>query len=166
MTTAAPRRAPCGGEGLEPRLRVSIAMAAYEGERFIAEQLESLASQTRLPDELVVSDDCSTDGTLGIVERFSKRARFSVRVVTGTRNVGLTQNFERSIAACTGDVIFPCDQDDVWMPQKVSKMTDALARYPSAGVVVSNSQVVGEDLRPTGRELYTHGFPRYRAALP
>ena len=135
-------------------------MTAYNGERFIMDQLESLAWQTRLPDELVVSDDGSTDQTLEWVQRFAANAPFPVRILTCDCNIGVSRNFERAIGACAGNVVFPCDHDDVWLPDKILKMAGVFDRYPSAGIVVSNSEVVGEDLRPVGRRLYRHGFPR------
>ena len=145
---------------MNPPLRISVAMTAYNGERFIRAQLESLAWQTRLPNELVVSDDGSTDRTLEVVRHFAVGAPFSVRILTGSGNVGVSKNFERSIAACTGDIIFPCDHDDVWLPNKILETAGVFDRYPSAGIVMSNSEVVSEDLQPLGRKLYRHGFPR------
>src|ERR1700751_1590888 len=95
-------------------MRVSIALAVYNGERFIAEQLESLANQTRLPDELIVSDDASTDQTVELIREFAARASFPVRLLLNDENVGCTRNFDRALRECNGDIIFLCDHDDVW----------------------------------------------------
>lgn len=141
-------------------LCISVAIAAYNGERFLVEQLESLVSQTRPPDEVVVSDDRSTDGTVDIVRRFAARAPFSVHVLLNKRNLGVNGNFDRAVAACTGDIIFLCDQDDVWLPHKIATMSALLARYGKVGLVISNSEIVDEALRPTGRRLYTLKYPR------
>lgn len=141
-------------------LKVSVALATYNGERFIGEQLESLAGQTRRPDELVVSDDGSADRTVGHVRNFAERAPFPVRILDVDRNRGALGNFDRVIAACRGDIVFPCDQDDVWLPGKIAEMNEALARYPNAGVVISNSELVDADLHPMGRQLYTRRLPR------
>jgi glycosyltransferase involved in cell wall biosynthesis len=145
---------------MNPPLKISVAMATYNGERFIAEQLSSLAAQTQLPDELVVSDDCSQDRTLERVREFAARAPFPVRILRNDRSRGVLGNFDHVIAASTGDIIFPCDQDDLWLPQKLAEMTSAMARYPSAGMVISNSELVDGQLRPTGRNLYTRKLHR------
>ena len=92
---------------------LSIAMATYNGERYIAEQLSSIAHQTRLPDELVLSDDASTDGTLDIVKDFMKCAPFPIRLLVNRNRLSSSRNFEVAMRACNGDIIFLCDQDDV-----------------------------------------------------
>ncbi len=137
---------------------ISVAMATYNGERFLVEQLESLARQTRLPDELVVSDDGSTDGTGELVRSFAAKAPFTVRFLMNERNLGVNANFDRAIAACGGKIILPCDQDDVWLPQKIEKLADVLGRYPSAAMVISNSEIVDRALQPIGRALYSIKF--------
>jgi len=87
-------------------MKVSIALCTYNGEKFLAEQLKSIAGQTRLPDELVICDDCSQDATVDIVRGFAKVAPFSVRLLTNKTNAGSTKNFERAISLCEGDIIF------------------------------------------------------------
>src|SRR5579862_5382051 len=99
-------------------MRVSIALCTFNGEQFLGEQLASLARQTRLPDELIVCDDGSQDGMLPLVERFARRVQFPVQLSINSRRLGVTANFARAISECTGDLICPCDQDDVWEPEK------------------------------------------------
>ena len=101
-------------------LSLSIALASYNGERYIAEQLDSIARQTRLPDELIISDDASGDATPAIALDFARQAPFPVKVLQNSERAGSTRNFEIAIRACTGDIIFLCDQDDVWYPNKIS----------------------------------------------
>jgi len=151
---------------MNQRLRVSVAMATYNGERFVTEQLESLVAQTQRPDELVVSDDCSQDGTLARVRAFAMRAPFPVRVLCADRSRGVLGNFDRVIAACRGDVVFPCDQDDLWLPEKIAEMAGAMERHPTAGIVFSNSELVDEQLCPTGRKLYTRKLRRSEHLYP
>lgn len=138
---------------------ISVALATYNGERFLAEQLESLVRQTRKPDELVVSDDCSTDKTCELVQSFAAEAPFPVRLLANSCNLGVNGNFDRAIAACGGEIILPCDQDDVWVPQKIQKMADVLGRNATAVMAISNSEVVDGGLRPIGRNLYALKFP-------
>lgn len=76
-------------------MRLSVALCTYNGERFLREQLDSIATQTRPPVELVVSDDRSTDGTRQLVESFATAAPFPVRLRFNDVNVGSTRNFDR-----------------------------------------------------------------------
>ena len=128
--------------------RISIAMAVYNGERFVREQLESFARQTRLPDELVVSDDASTDGSVEIVREFAANAPFAVQLLANELNVGCSKNFERAIEACSGDLIFISDWDDVWHPQKLAKIEAVFRKSPGVGVAISDWRTVDENLRP------------------
>ena len=129
-------------------------MAVYNGERFIQEQLNSLLRQTRLPDELVVSDNSSTDGTLEIVYKFAVRAPFSVRIFVNERNLGVSKNFERAIRECTGDIIFLSDSDDVWYADKIKRMESEFTEAPGAGLVICDAELVARDLAPLGRCLW------------
>jgi glycosyltransferase involved in cell wall biosynthesis len=108
-------------------MRLSVVMATFEGETYLPEMLDSLAAQTRRPDELVVRDDGSSDATVAIVEDFAGRAPFPVRVLTGER-LGYAQNFVTASRECTGDLIFFADQDDSWRPAKLE--TVARAAHP------------------------------------
>jgi glycosyltransferase involved in cell wall biosynthesis len=128
------------------RRKVSVAMATYNGERHIRAQLDSLAAQTRPPDELVVCDDGSTDSTLAIVETFAAEGHFRVRVERNPSNLGPTRNFEKAISLAIGDLIFLCDQDDVWFPEKIAIV---VAAFDSAHDV----QVFTNDVIPTSVDL-------------
>ncbi len=110
------------------RVPVSVAMATYNGERFLPEMLESIAAQTRPPDELVVRDDGSADGTVGILEAFARRASFRVHVIAGDERLGYAQNFVAASSECSGDLVFFADQDDSWRPAKL----EAVARRVDA----------------------------------
>jgi len=156
-------RVAVGGErafASSARLSLSVAMATYNGERYLAEQLESLLRQTRQPDELIVSDDGSTDRTCELIRSFAAKAPFPVRLLANSRNLGVNGNFDRAIAACRGGIVFPCDHDDVWLPQKIERMADILERHETAVMLISNSEIVDQDLRSTGRSLYTVRFPQ------
>jgi hypothetical protein len=132
----------------------SVAMCTYGGARFIGAQLESIAAQTRPPDELVVCDDRSPDETTRIVEGFAARASFPVRLYVNERNLGSTKNFERAISLCEGDLIALCDQDDVWLPSKLARLEEEFRRRPRAALVFSDAEVADEAGRPTGRRLW------------
>jgi glycosyltransferase involved in cell wall biosynthesis len=101
---------------------VSVAIATWNGERFLREQLDTIYAQTWRPLEVVVSDDASTDGTVDILERYS-RSR-GLRYTVNSERVGLVKNFERAIAMTSGDFIALCDQDDLWKPPKIARLVD------------------------------------------
>lgn len=139
----------------------SVAMCTYDGARFVAEQLTSLAAQTRPPFELVVCDDRSTDGTPAIVAEFAASAPFPVRLHVNERNLGSTKNFERALGLCAGELIALCDQDDVWRPEKLERLGEEFARAPEVGLVFSDAELIDEDSRPTGERLWDRlGFRR------
>ena len=122
---------------------VSVALCTYNGERWIEPLLESLARQTRLPDELVVSDDGSRDTTLALVADFARTAPFPVYVAVNPERQGSTFNFATAFDRCTGALIAPADQDDVWAPTKLERLayvmdTDRLAMAFSDGTVIDD----------------------------
>jgi glycosyltransferase involved in cell wall biosynthesis len=132
----------------------SVAMCTYRGARFVGAQLESIAAQTRPPDEVVVCDDRSPDETARVVEGFAARAPFPVRLHVNARNLGSTKNFERAISLCAGELIALCDQDDVWLPGKLARLEEEFRRRPRAALVFSDAEVADEEARPTGRRLW------------
>jgi glycosyltransferase involved in cell wall biosynthesis len=119
---------------LTGRPLLSVAMATYNGERFLPEMLESLAAQTRLPDELVVRDDASTDGTVGILHAFARRVPFRVEVISGGPRLGYAQNFIAASRACRGSLVFFADQDDSWRPPKLATVAERVRRRRSEAV--------------------------------
>lgn len=145
--------------------RVSVAMCTFNGERFLRQQLESIAGQERLPDELVVCDDGSRDTSLEILREFASHARFPVRIVRNEKNLGSTKNFEKVISLCDGDLIALCDQDDVWGPQKLLRLAQVLNADELAGGVFSDATLIDADEKPIGKrlwEIHRFGFARVR----
>lgn len=134
--------------------RLSIALSTYNGEAFLWDQLRSYVAQTRRPDELVVRDDGSTDGTVDVLRAFAAVAPFPVRVVTGGENVGYVRSFEAAIRACTGDLVALSDQDDVWLPHKLSHLVAALEDDAGALLAFSDAVLVDADLRPLGATMW------------
>lgn len=131
-------------------MTLSIALASYNGARYLRAQLDSLAAQTRRPDELVLSDDGSQDETLALVADFARTAPFPVLVLRNPARLGYAANFLAAARACHGDLIAFCDQDDVWAPQKLERCEAAL-RDPGVGLVIHGSLVIDAEGRPTGR---------------
>jgi glycosyltransferase involved in cell wall biosynthesis len=126
-------------------MKISIAMAAYKGERFIREQLDSIARQTLPPFELVITDDSPDSGTHDIVVEFSRRVSFPVRIVRNEQRLGFHENFFKAISLCRGDFIAFCDQDDVWTDDKLERVAKEFVD-PEVMLVVHAVKVVDADL--------------------
>lgn len=131
-------------------MRISVALCTYNGERYLAAQLESILDQTRKADEIVVADDVSSDGTLSIVERYAQQQGSAIRLVRNAENLLSTANFAQAIGLCTGDVIVLCDQDDVWHQDKLAAIEQEFTAHPQAGMVLSDARIVDENLQPLG----------------
>src|SRR5688500_7950774 len=105
-------------------VRVSVCMATFNGARFIEAQVESILRELRPGDELVVSDDRSTDATMEKIRNFADpRVRMLV-----SPEAGLVRNFENALRHARGHYVFLCDQDDVWLPGKLDTMCETLTR--------------------------------------
>lgn len=127
-------------------MSISIAMATYNGARFLRQQLESLAAQTVLPCELVVCDDGSTDATLKILEDFGRTAPFPIHAHRNDLRLGYADNFLKAACLCTGDYIAFCDQDDVWLARKLELVANSL-QQTSAVMAVHSWEATDSDLR-------------------
>lgn len=135
------------------RGRVAVALCTYNGALYLQEQLNSILEQERLPDEVVICDDNSTDGTPGILRSFAAAAPFPVRIYSNSQRLGSTQNFGRAVENCVGDFIALADQDDVWHPAKLRLSEEVLSDSPAVGAVFSDAEVVDENLQARGYTL-------------
>jgi len=124
--------------------RYSVALCTYNGERFLEPQLAGIRAQTRLPDELVVCDDASTDRTVEILERFRSDAPFPVHIFIQPANVGSVRNFEKAIRSCAGDLIALSDQDDIWMPRRLAASEGYLKQDARAAFVFTDGQLIDQ----------------------
>lgn len=135
-------------------MRFSVALCTCNGGAYLRDQLDSLAAQTRLPDELVVCDDASTDATASIVQDFATRVPFPVRFVVNDVRLGVTRNFDRAFGLCQGDLIAPADQDDVWDQDKLRLIEEQFAADAQVGLVFADLEVVDERLQPLGHRAW------------
>jgi glycosyltransferase involved in cell wall biosynthesis len=103
-------------------------MATYNGANFLEQQLESLSKQTRLPAELIICDDTSGDATVDIIKRFSETAPFPVKLVVNEQRLGWRGNFLKAASLCTSEYIAYCDQDDIWLPEKLATVQSHLEK--------------------------------------
>ena len=126
-------------------MKISIALATYNGTRYLREQLDSFVAQSRPPDELVITDDNSTDDTISIIKSFASQAPFEIRYSVNEKNIGYTANFERAIQQCTGDLIFLSDQDDIWLPEKIARIEAEFEQNPAALLIMCDALLVYAD---------------------
>ena len=132
-------------------MRISVAMATHNGERYLRGQLESIERQSRRPDEVVISDDCSSDSTLAVAEAFARRAPFDVTVIRNDETVGYGENFFRATEQCSGHLIAFSDQDDVWHVDKLLRCEVPFLADPGMALAGHSTPIVDQNLRPTGK---------------
>jgi len=140
-------------------VRLSVALATHDGRTWLPELLDSLAAQVRLPDELVVCDDASTDGTRSVLDDFAATAPFEVRRVDHDARQGPVRAFETALGAVNGELVALCDQDDRWDPHKLEVLEASLG----AGTTLAfcDARMVDGTGTDTGRRLWAElGFSR------
>src|SRR5256885_16928924 len=120
-------------------------MCTFNGARFLGAQLASIATQERPPDELVVCDDGSSDGSVELVRAFALRASFSTRLVTNDIKLGSTKNFEKAISLCQGAIIALADQDDVWYPNKLGRIEKAFLQSSQIVLAFSDADLIDDN---------------------
>lgn len=132
-------------------IRASIAMVTYNGEKYVREQIESIQESMGEQDELIISDDGSTDKTIEILKEYEEKDS-RIRVIRGPGQ-GVKQNVNCVLEACCGKYIFLADQDDIWEPEKIEKIIRTFVEK-GCGVVVHDAVVVKED----GQEVFRDSF--------
>lgn len=120
---------------------ISVCMATYNGEKYITEQLASIIAQLSVDDEIVIVDDCSTDRTVEIIMSFGDER---IKIHINSINMGVVKAFECAIVKSTGDYIFLCDQDDIWLPTKVQTTLNGFRHY-NADLIVSDAYILEYD---------------------
>lgn len=144
-------------------MSVSIALCTWNGASFLREQLESILGQTRIPDEIVLRDDGSDDGTVDLARSLLSEAPCRVDIEVQPRNLGSTRNFESALKACTGDVVFFCDQDDRWDSDKIATMVDRLEAAPFPAWVFCDARIADQELTESGERFWRReGFDSRR----
>lgn len=121
-------------------LKISIAMATYNGEKFLKKQLDSIYGQTVKNIEVIVSDDCSTDSTVAILKEYSHK--FGLKYFVNDANIGFVRNFEKAISYCQGDLIALADQDDVWLPEKLETLINEIG---GKSLICSDAELIDEE---------------------
>ena len=121
------------------RHKISVAMATYNGEKFIIEQLDSIMNQTFAVDEVIIHDDISIDKTVETIRNYIKRNNYEnvIKLTVNKNNLGYASNFVSALTQTTGDYVFFCDQDDIWIEDRVEKMIGVLQDHPEIGLMGS-----------------------------
>lgn len=134
--------------------RISVAICTFNGANFIEPQLESILSQSRPPDEVIICDDASTDNTINIVQRITSQCPITLRIIQNEKRLGIIKNFEKAIRCTTGDIIFLCDQDDVWFKEKIDTLSAPFVENDKIGLVYGNAILTDATLRQTNYTLF------------
>lgn len=138
---------------------ISVCIATHNGEKYIKEQLDSILCQLFPDDEVLISDDGSTDSTLEIIKGYNDpriKVFTKVHTLKGMKShYYVTMNFENALKQAKGDYIFLSDHDDVWYPNKVEKCIELLQEYD---MVLHNLECVDGDLNPLNRNIYKNSF--------
>jgi glycosyltransferase involved in cell wall biosynthesis len=130
------------------RLGVSVALGTYNGAAFLEEQLASLANQSLLPTELVISDDASSDSTIQIIHQFARDAPFPVKLTRHAVNLGVVANFNAAFGDCSSEFVAPCDQDDTWERDKLEVLVRELEENPGAAGALGDARLIGAQGEP------------------
>ena len=137
---------------------ISVALCTYNGVRFIKEQLDSILRQTILPDQIIISDDGSTDGTIECIEQFWAETiqgnhffnSIELTLLRNENSLGVTKNFEQALKACTHSLIALCDQDDVWVATKLEQLSEMFDENKKLLLVFTDSRLVDAEGHPLG----------------
>lgn len=122
-------------------MELSVALCTYNGEKYISEQLDSILNQALAVNEIIIVDDGSSDSTLAIIERYASLHPL-IKVYRNQNTLGYLKNFEKSINRCSGDIVFLCDQDDIWLKEKTQSICNLFAEHPHISCIVSDLKLV------------------------
>ena len=126
-------------------MKLSVALSTYNGEAYIEKQLQSILNQKLPIDEVIISDDGSTDATVDIVNRFvqiHKLKHWTIRL--NKHNMGYAQNFIQTVLRTTGDIVFLCDQDDLWSEIKTEKIVRTFEDHPNLWMLHTDIDLIDE----------------------
>ena len=141
-------------------MKKSVAMATYNGEAFIIEQLESIRTQTEPVDEVRICDDQSKDATVQIVQQYIEKHHLAPNwsITTNEKNLGYASNFMKAVSLTDGDIVFFCDQDDIWLSDRVEKMTKLMEENPQI-------QLLGSEFEPFTDGENSHEVPEWELKM-
>ena len=135
-------------------MKLSVALGTHNGSRYIGEQVDSILTQTLVPNEIVLSDDASGDDTVAVVRRLLRdRPEVTLTIIENRPALGVVKNFEQAALAASGDLIALCDQDDSWHPTKLERIARVFEDRPDVALVHTDARLVDGDGVPLGTSL-------------
>lgn len=125
-------------------MKISLVLAAYNGACYIEKQLLSIINQTRCPDEVIICDDHSNDDTFRLIKKFidSNKECKEWQLLRNKDNIGYRKNYYKLISMTSGDIIFLCDQDDIWDRNKIEKMEHIMISHENVDVLNSSFRFI------------------------
>ena len=136
-------------------MKISVVMAAFNGQSHLAGQLESIVNNSRPPDEIIIVDDASTDHTIRIAERIKATSRIPIKLHVNDENIGPTRSFIKGTRSALGDIILFSDQDDRWHPDKIIRMIEPFVHDPMVLMTYSDGIITDGDGKPLGRTIFS-----------
>lgn len=125
-------------------MKTSVALCTYNGEKFLKKQIDSILNQTIPVDEIVICDDVSTDSTVFILNSYKEKFPTIFKIHINEKNLRSVKNFEKAISLCENEIIFLCDQDDFWKPEKVSLFLEKFRENSEIDVFASNANIIDD----------------------
>lgn len=124
-------------------MKCSIVLSTYNGTQYLRELLDSLRKQTLTPYEVLISDDCSSDDTVSVIRAYiNEYSLENWHLSVNSENKGWRQNFKDLIFVAEGDLIFPCDQDDIWEVDKLERMSAAISEIPDVKLLCCDYKIM------------------------
>jgi glycosyltransferase involved in cell wall biosynthesis len=138
-------------------MKTSVAVCTFNGEKYISQQLDSILNQTIIPDEIIICDDCSTDQTTYIIQKYILNNK-TIKLYINNNNIGTIKNFEKAISLCNGELIFLSDQDDIWYPNKVEKYLYFFNNNKKCLLLFTNGDLIDEYGNNMGTTLFNEFY--------
>ena len=132
---------------------VSVVLALYNGSDFIVQQLNSILSQSVPPNEIIIVDDCSTDDSYDLCKNLNTPASIDMRIYRNSHNLGYSATFTRGLSLSTSDVVFICDQDDVWFSHKIEEHINIHHLSQNPVIILNDAIIVDKDLQSLNKTL-------------
>jgi glycosyltransferase involved in cell wall biosynthesis len=132
---------------------ISVALCTYNGEKYIEKQLNSILNQSQSVNEIIICDDCSSDGTQELLRTIQSQYPDIIHLHFNETNLNSNANFEKAITLTTGDYIFLSDQDDIWMPNKVAQVVALFEKDPKIEGVFTNATFIDDNDQSINQEI-------------
>ncbi len=131
-------------------MKISVVIASYNGEKYIEDQVLSILSQTIKPNEIILSDDCSSDNTIDKFKTICDKFNLEFKVISNESNLGFSKNFEKAMLKTDGDLVFISDQDDVWFNNKIEVVIESFTQRPDLFLTINDCVFSDQNLISEG----------------